>query len=326
MRDHRRRTFNRRPNPSSQAYLPVFAGSLVAKPARLGKAVEVPFAALLASIDRGQGQFQAGKAQSVRVALLLSPFTPRFTASYALVHHDPPTHARFNYSPAIAFLQDICHDFSGIGAQFGSFRSPKSFRFVKFLHTRFRFLHTRTAVTRQSPSGPEDGVTGTRRRAETVPNAPLQPRIIAGKMRGYQREENAASAFCAPRRSCGVCALPIRIWRKILRAVLPILLIIALAALCQACVTEIKPVLGQSDIDLAARIAAQQKQITQAVADGKLPEQKAAKLQGNLNDIRDKLEKLKAEGRLTTKEAIALSRLLEKNGDRIKRVLKTQSK
>ena len=72
------------------ADFPILACGLIAVTGRFSEAVKVAFVGLPLSIDRDQGVLEALEAKTVRIAFRLRPsISPRFPASYALVHHKP---------------------------------------------------------------------------------------------------------------------------------------------------------------------------------------------------------------------------------------------
>ena len=71
------------------------------------------------------------------------------------------------------------------------------------------------------------------------------------------------------------------------------------------------------DIGIQERIAAQQSRIDQGIVSGRLTQREAAIIQDNLNWIRDRELRMKADGILTGRERERLHRMLDQNSEMI---------
>ncbi|MHC1726388.1 MAG: hypothetical protein AB9866_10325 [Syntrophobacteraceae bacterium] len=88
-------------------------------------------------------------------------------------------------------------------------------------------------------------------------------------------------------------------------------LTILLAAV--GCMSEVKPVLKPVQLDIPGRIANQRKWIDQAIASRELSSDAAKPILADLDSIKEKHERLKAQGALTVKEVEILKRMLDEN-------------
>jgi predicted ribosome quality control (RQC) complex YloA/Tae2 family protein len=69
---------------------------------------------------------------------------------------------------------------------------------------------------------------------------------------------------------------------------------------------------------ISDRIENQQKRINQGIRSGELTRKEAAMLQDNLDSIKDKLTRMKSDGRLNERERERLDRMLDQNSEMIK--------
>ncbi len=90
------------------------------------------------------------------------------------------------------------------------------------------------------------------------------------------------------------------------------LVVLALLALAACIVAEV----AYAE-DFHGRIRNQQERINQGVRSGELTRGEADILQDNLNWIRDKFQRMKADGRLTVEEQARLDRMLDENSQMI---------
>jgi hypothetical protein len=94
--------------------------------------------------------------------------------------------------------------------------------------------------------------------------------------------------------------------------------LLVLVVFCAAgCVSEVKPLLKPVESDIPTRIANQQKWIDQDIALHALTREKAQPIQENLNRIKERYNKLQAQGTISPKDADALNRMLDDNSDRM---------
>jgi len=92
------------------------------------------------------------------------------------------------------------------------------------------------------------------------------------------------------------------------------LLLIWLAILTQACVSEMKPYL-KVDPDIPARIASQQKLLDRESKGGALPPERTREIQKKLDLVKARHSRLEAEGKLDDAEVRKLTRMLDETGN-----------
>lgn len=92
------------------------------------------------------------------------------------------------------------------------------------------------------------------------------------------------------------------------------LLLICLALLTQACISEVKPILKQTNSDIPARIANQQKQIDRLLSSGEPKDKIIKEAQKKLDLVKTRYARMEAEGRLTDSEIRKLTGMLDESG------------
>ncbi|MEM5789146.1 MAG: hypothetical protein AAGU11_17670 [Syntrophobacteraceae bacterium] len=101
------------------------------------------------------------------------------------------------------------------------------------------------------------------------------------------------------------------------KAALFILLLGLSAVMTQACVSEVKPVLRQSELNIDEKIARQQKQLDSGIATGHIQSEEARAFQENLDKIKKRYATLKSKGKLTPKDEKDIRKMLDQNGDKM---------
>ena len=84
-----------------------------------------------------------------------------------------------------------------------------------------------------------------------------------------------------------------------------------------ACMSEVKPLLKPAESDIPTRIATQQKWLDQNIAAHALTREQAEPIKENLDRIRERYDRLSAQGTISPKDADSLSRMLDENSDRL---------
>ncbi len=100
-------------------------------------------------------------------------------------------------------------------------------------------------------------------------------------------------------------------------------LILLLAA---GCVTEVKPLLKSVQSDIPTRISNQQKWLDQDIALHAVTREKAQPIQENINRIKERYERLQAQGTISPKDVDSLNRMLDDNSDQMFRAVPRRGK
>ena len=81
-----------------------------------------------------------------------------------------------------------------------------------------------------------------------------------------------------------------------LRKIISTLILIWLICVASACISEVKPLLKPVNVDLQTRISGQQKELDLGIAAHKFTPENAKPIQENLNRIKERYDRLKAQG------------------------------
>ncbi len=90
--------------------------------------------------------------------------------------------------------------------------------------------------------------------------------------------------------------------------------------LVTACISEIKPVLKHTEVDIPNRIADQQKWLEQDIAAKAVDREDALPIQKKLHQIKEKYDRLRSAGALTAKDSEAINRMLDESSESIFRL------
>ena len=91
--------------------------------------------------------------------------------------------------------------------------------------------------------------------------------------------------------------------------------LIVLSFLIAACMSEVKPILKPSQVDIPTRIANQQKWVDQSVAYKEITYEEAKPVQAKLYQIKEKYNRLQSAGGLTAKDSETINRMLDECSD-----------
>ncbi len=87
--------------------------------------------------------------------------------------------------------------------------------------------------------------------------------------------------------------------------------------LLAACISEVKPILKPTEVDIPNRIADQQKWLDQDIAAKAITRRKAMPITNKLKQIKEKYDLLQSAGPLTAKDSAEINRMLDKTSEAI---------
>lgn len=87
--------------------------------------------------------------------------------------------------------------------------------------------------------------------------------------------------------------------------------------LVAACISEIKPILKPTEVDIPNRIANQLKWLDQDVAAKTITRQDASTIKEKLKQIKEKYDRLQSAGALTAKDSEAINRMIDQTSELI---------
>jgi hypothetical protein len=87
--------------------------------------------------------------------------------------------------------------------------------------------------------------------------------------------------------------------------------------LVAACISEIKPVLKPTEVDIPNRIANQQKWLDQDITAKAITPKDALPVKDKLKQIKEKYDRLQSAGALTAKDCEAVNRMLDETSEKI---------
>ncbi len=93
--------------------------------------------------------------------------------------------------------------------------------------------------------------------------------------------------------------------------------------LLAACISEVKPILKPTEVDIPNRIANQQKWLDQDIASKAVPPRdikEANSIRDKLKQIKEKYDRLQSAGALTAKDSEAINRMLDQTSELIFRL------
>jgi len=93
--------------------------------------------------------------------------------------------------------------------------------------------------------------------------------------------------------------------------------------LVAACISEIKPILKPTEVDIPNRIANQQKWLNQDIASKTLAPKEAKEaitIKDKLKQIKEKYDRLQSAGALTAKDSKEINRMLDQTSEMIFRL------
>ncbi|MGC9966084.1 MAG: hypothetical protein ABSE08_11820 [Syntrophobacteraceae bacterium] len=91
--------------------------------------------------------------------------------------------------------------------------------------------------------------------------------------------------------------------------------LIVLSLFIVACMSEVKPILKPTQIDIPTRIANEQSWVDQAVASKKITREEAKPVQVKLYQIKETYNRLQSAGRLTAKDSDKINQMLDQCSD-----------
>ncbi|HYA43645.1 MAG TPA: hypothetical protein VEF34_20260 [Syntrophobacteraceae bacterium] len=96
--------------------------------------------------------------------------------------------------------------------------------------------------------------------------------------------------------------------------------------LVTACMSEIKPVLKPVEVDIANRIADQNKWLDQDIAAKAISREDAKPIRDKLNQIKERYDQLQSAGALRPKDREAINKMLDETSDAIFRLNQIRQK
>ncbi len=87
--------------------------------------------------------------------------------------------------------------------------------------------------------------------------------------------------------------------------------------LVAACISEVKPILKPTEVDIPNRIANQQKWLDQDIAAKAITPKNAFPIRDKLNQIKEKYDRLQSAGALTAKDSKEINRMLDETSELI---------
>ncbi len=102
--------------------------------------------------------------------------------------------------------------------------------------------------------------------------------------------------------------------------------LILLSFLVVACMSEVKPLLKPTQLDIPTRIANEQRWTDEAVASKKITRDEAKPVQVKLYQIKEKYNLLQSTGRLTPRDSDTINKMLDECSDLLFRIKQKREK
>lgn len=96
--------------------------------------------------------------------------------------------------------------------------------------------------------------------------------------------------------------------------------------LVAACISEVKPILKPTVVDIPNRIANQQKWLDQDIASKAVTPREASPIRVKLKHIKEKYDRLQSAGALSAKDSEAINQMLDETSELIFRVKQKREK